>query len=106
MDNKRQYSHDNDTAVGQVSTAQLRRLVHLLDESDVSEIEVKRPQERMRLVLRKVKADASHAVGDYQVLTSSLNGATGVQQESSATPADSQSAVNAPLVGIFQGENR
>src|SRR5215470_15700600 len=102
MESSKPYLDRSETSsVGQVSTAQLRRLVHLLDESDVSEIEVKRPQERMRLVLRKVKADTPHAVGDYQVLTSSLNGATDAQQETSATPADSQQTVNAPLVGIF-----
>jgi biotin carboxyl carrier protein len=80
--------------------AQLQHLVRLLDESDVSEIEVKRPQQRMRLVLRKVKAHTQQATGDYQVLASSLNGVTSATHESSAA-VDPKHTVTAPLVGIF-----
>ncbi len=50
------------------STAQLQRLVSLLDESDVSEIEVKRAAEGMHLVLRKAKVPASHDPGELQVV--------------------------------------
>ena len=39
-----------------ISMEHLRRLVRLLDQSDVSELEVKRPEDGTRLVLRKVKA--------------------------------------------------
>ena len=95
-------THDNDpSSVGQVSTAQLRHLVRLLDESDVSEIEVKRPQEGMRLVLRKAKANAQSAVSDYQVPVLSLNGATGTEHDAPSASVDSQHKVSAPLVGIF-----
>jgi biotin carboxyl carrier protein len=101
MDSNRRYSHDNDTSfVERVSMAQLQHLVRLLDESDVSEIEVKRPQQRMRLVLRKVKADTQQATGDYQVLASSLNGVTSAARESSSA-VDPRHTVTAPLVGIF-----
>ena len=102
MDSNRRYSQDNDTSsVERVSTAQLQHLVRLLDESDVSEIEVKRPQQRMRLVLRKVKANTQQqATGDYQVLAPSVNGATSTTQESSAA-VDPKHTVTAPLVGIF-----
>jgi acetyl-CoA carboxylase biotin carboxyl carrier protein len=101
MDSNRRYSHDNDTSsVERVSTAQLQHLVRLLDESDVSEIEVKRPQQRMRLVLRKVKANTQQAIGDYQVLAASVNGATSAAHESSAA-VDPEHIVTAPLVGIF-----
>jgi acetyl-CoA carboxylase biotin carboxyl carrier protein len=102
MNSNRRYSHDNDAAsFEQVSTAQLQHLVRLLDKSDVSEIEVKRPQERMRLVLKKVKANAQPSTSDYQVLTSSLNGATNAEQESPTASVDSQHTVTSPLVGIF-----
>ncbi len=103
MNSNRQYSHNNDaSSVERISTAQLQHLVRLLDESDVSEIEVKRPQEGMRLVLRKARANAQSAVSEYQVLASSLNGATNAKNEESPTaPVDVQHTVDAPLVGIF-----
>lgn len=102
MDGDRRYSHNNDTSsVERVSTAQLQHLVRLLDESDVSEIEVKRPQEQIRLVLRKVKANTQSATNDYQALASSLNGATNAEHEPSVAPVDVHHTVVAPLVGIF-----
>ena len=101
MNSNRQYSHSNNaSSVEQISTAQLQRLVRVLDESDVSEIEVKRPQEGMRLVLRKAKANTQQATSDYQVLASSVNGATSAAHESSAA-VDPEHTVTAPLVGIF-----
>jgi biotin carboxyl carrier protein len=101
MNSNRQYSHNSDaSSVERISTSQLQRLVRLLDESDVSEIEVKRPQEGMRLVLRKTKA-IQPAVSEYQVLASSLNGATSAVHEAPPTPVDVQHTVSAPLVGIF-----
>jgi acetyl-CoA carboxylase biotin carboxyl carrier protein len=101
MDSNRRYLHDNDTSsVERVSMAQLQHLVRLLDESDVSEIEVKRPQQRMRLVLRKVKANTQQATGDYQVLASPLNGVASTAHESPAA-VDPKHTVTAPLVGIF-----
>ena len=101
MDSNRRYSGEHETSsVEQVSTAQLQHLVYLLDKSDVSEIEVKRPVQRMRLVLRKVQAGTQQATGDYQVLAPSLNGATSATQESSAA-VDPKHAVTAQLVGIF-----
>ncbi len=42
-----------------MSIEQLRHLVQLLDESDVSELELKRPGEGTHLVLRKAKAAES-----------------------------------------------
>ena len=102
MDSNKPYSARSDApSVEQISTAQLQRLVHLLDESDVSEIQVKRPQQGMRLVLRKAKADMPPSVGDYQVLASYLNGETNGAHEPSATAVDAQHPVIAPLVGIF-----
>src|SRR5579864_8023516 len=102
MNSNRRYSRDDDTvSIEQVSTAQLQHLVRLLDKSDVSEIEVKRPQDRMRLVLKKVKANAQSTVSDYQALIPSLNGATSEEHESTGASVDLQHTVTAPLVGIF-----
>jgi acetyl-CoA carboxylase biotin carboxyl carrier protein len=105
MDSNRQYPQEPSTEksghVEQVSTVQLQHLVHLLDRSDVSEIEVKRPQEGMHLVLRKTKASAQYATDDYQVLASSSNGAASAEHESSVPSFDTKHTVIAPLVGIF-----
>ena len=105
MDGNRQYSQEPSVGKSghseQVDTAQLQHLVHLLDESDVSELEVKRPQERMRLVLRKVKATTQHASDEYQVPAASLNGTALVEHEDAVASADTRHTVIAPLVGIF-----
>ena len=77
MDGNSQYPHDveantyeeNGTAE-RVSVKQLQRLVHLLDGSDVSEIEVKCANTGMHLVLRKAKAYGQMGAGDYQMTTS------------------------------------
>ncbi len=57
-----------------VSVEQLRRLVRLLDRSDVSELEVKRTEDGTRLVLRKAKAsdDFSAMAGTQMVAPSAL----------------------------------
>lgn len=62
MDGNREYSHntkantyEENGIAERVSVKQLQRLVHLLDGSDVSEIEVKCADTGMRLALRKRK---------------------------------------------------
>lgn len=101
MDGNKQYSQEPSTEKSeQLSTAQLQHLVHLLDRSNVSEIEVKRPQEGMHLVLRKVKASSQPVVDDYQVLASSLNGTANVEHEPPAS-VTTRHTVNASLVGVF-----
>ncbi len=51
-------SQDNTTA-SVISIEQLQQLVQLLDHSDVSELELRRKGEGMRLVLRKAQASQS-----------------------------------------------
>lgn len=82
-----------------VSVEQLQHLVRLLDRSDVSELEVKRAEDGMRLVLRKAKAsnDISVTAGTQIVAPSSLVPAN----EPVTPPAEMKSMVVAPLVGIF-----
>ena len=82
-----------------VSVEQLRRLVRLLDRSDVSELEVKRTEDGTRLVLRKAKAsdDFSAMAGTQLVAPSSLV----PDAEPPASPTEAKSTIVAPLVGIF-----
>ncbi len=101
MDGNKQYprdaaafSHAEPQPGESVSVAQLRHLVQLLDESDVSEIEVRRSEEGMRLVLRKAEAHESDPTGTYQIQ---------VPSTSSSTPAavDTRHTVTSTLVGFF-----
>jgi acetyl-CoA carboxylase biotin carboxyl carrier protein len=93
-----------------ISVEQLQRLVHLLDKSDVSEIELKRESGDMRLVLRKAKAsDAfvaaaqSTLIASQQSMNGFANGASGATGASvDATPVpDTKHSVRATLVGVF-----
>jgi acetyl-CoA carboxylase biotin carboxyl carrier protein len=80
-------------AARSISTAHIQRLVRLVDESDVSELEVKRAAEGFHIVLRKAKAQAgSVMVSDQEALAP-------VSDEK--TSQEMQHTVTAPLVGIF-----
>src|SRR5258708_13316917 len=63
---------EEDGITEQLSVKQLQHLVHLLDASDVSEIEVKCADTGMRLVLRKAKVREQAGSSDYQMLTPPL----------------------------------
>ncbi len=91
-------THDDDTAE-HISIKQLQHLIHLLDSSDVAEIEVKRIEEGTRLVLRKAKATEG-----TQVPLALLEEATSTEKE--ARPAETKHTVVAPLVGIFHSWSR
>ncbi len=100
MDGSKEYpyhaeapSHELRDTGNHISTAQLQRLVSLLDESDVSEIEVKRAIEGMHLVLRKAKVPASHDPGEYRVVASA--------SAEMVAPVETKYTVIAQLVGIF-----
>jgi acetyl-CoA carboxylase biotin carboxyl carrier protein len=88
-------SQDNNTA-SVFSIEQLQQLVRLLDNSDVSELELRRPGEGTHLVLRKVQApESGERVIEGQFVPST----------SSAPPAaeakETEHKVLAPLVGTF-----
>jgi acetyl-CoA carboxylase biotin carboxyl carrier protein len=79
-------------AAGVISVHQLQHLVRLLDRSDVAELELNRPEEGLRLVLRKVKItqpSEHHVMIPAQV---PLNAAPG---------PETKHTVVAPLVGVF-----
>jgi len=88
-------SQENKKA-GVTSIEQLQQLVRLLDNSDVSELELRRPVEGMRLVLRKAQAPESseRAIEGQFVLSAS---STPPAEEPKAT----EHKVLAPLVGTF-----
>jgi acetyl-CoA carboxylase biotin carboxyl carrier protein len=90
---KESLSVEEQQSADEISSEQLQRLVHLLDKSDVSEIEVKRVSVGMRLVLRKAKAAEG---SNLQVAVP-----PSVDVEEPASPVDTKHAVTAPLVGVF-----
>jgi acetyl-CoA carboxylase biotin carboxyl carrier protein len=105
MDGNRQHFYEVEAASSQeneiaerVSVKQLQRLVHLIDESDVSEIEVKCVDRGMHLVLRKARAHGQIEASDYQIVNSSTSD-TGSAAVTS--PVEKKHTVTASLVGIF-----
>lgn len=91
---------DGALAVGSaVSIEQLQRLVRLLDRSDVSELELKRAGDGLRLVLRKAKAS-----DDFGAIAGTQIGAPASlipDVEPAGTQTEAKSMIVAPLVGIF-----
>lgn len=80
---------------GHINIGQVQRLIRLLDNSDVSEVEIRRADEGMRLVLRKAKVSEGVGEGEYPVGTLA-SGEAGEE-----TSAETKRIVTAPLVGIF-----
>lgn len=83
-----------------VSIEQLQQLVRLLDRSDVSELELKRAEEGIRLVLRKVQIFEN---GDQRSITSTdIDASLATPIVSAAPPQQTTHTVVASLVGIFR----
>ncbi len=81
---------ESTRAASVISVHQLQRLVRLFDRSDVAELELNRPEEGLRLVLRKVKATQPSIVG------------AGLAPALVAAPdPETKHTVVAPLVGVF-----
>ena len=91
---KESLSVEEQPPVDEISIEQLQHLVHLLDKSDVSEIEVKRISLGTRLVLRKAKAAEN---GNIPVAAPLLP----ADSTEPVPSADTKHTVAAPLVGIF-----
>lgn len=95
--------NDEPQTSERISVEQLQRLVHLLDKSDVSEVELKRTSGNMRLVLRKAKveyptATLSSIIGSPASMNGVVNGATDTE---SAAVVETRHQVKSTLVGIF-----
>ena len=86
----------DDTTANVISIEQLQRLVRLLDNSDVSELELKRGGEGTHLVLRKAKAPESN---DH--FTERQYVPATVKAPSTEVPHKTEHKVLAPLVGTF-----
>ncbi len=100
MDGNRHYSYDMEPFSNnehgndeRISVSQLKHLVRLLDASDVSEIEVKRAQEGMHLVLRKASGRPSEDPGVYQVQLPAT--------EATTAPVETRHTITSSLVGIY-----
>lgn len=91
-------SHQQEDTAEHLKIEHLQRLVRLLDTSDVSEIELKRAEDGLRLVLRKAKATQSDMHEGQQVIFATE---TTRETEQVAPAAPTLHNVVAPLVGIF-----
>ena len=83
---------DSTRAASVISVHQLQHLVRLLDRSDVAELELNRPEEGLRLVLRKVKVTQP---SDQDVM---IPAPVPVNE---APDPETKHTVVAPLVGVF-----
>jgi acetyl-CoA carboxylase biotin carboxyl carrier protein len=92
-----------DEAAGVISVEQLQHLVQLLDRSDVSELEFRRPEEGMRLLLRKVKPSDNngHQVGAAfasQTIVTPIDNSLTVPI---SLPVETKHYITSHLVGVF-----
>ncbi len=83
---------DSTRAASVISVHQLQHLVRLLDRSDVAELELNRPEEGLRLVLRKVKVTQP---SDQDIMIPAP------VPVNAAPDPETKLAVVAPLVGVF-----
>ena len=99
-----------ETAASVISIEQLQRLVQLLDQSDVTELELERASEGIHLALRKVKApETGQQPGAGQttqvtVMPAVSSAHTAVPAANTTAAASAEKAehkVVAPLVGTF-----
>lgn len=94
MYNGNSSSHDEaENADDLISVEQLQRLVHLLDRSDIAELELKHADAGTRLVLRKAKLIENNVQGSMLV-----SAATTAMDD---PPTSTLHTIVAPLVGIF-----
>lgn len=85
-----------------ISVAHIQRLVRLLDQSDVSEVELKQADTGTRLVLRKAQAPQNNAQSGDTLLQSGFMQAVAEQAATSAhEDGEARHIITAHLVGIF-----
>ncbi len=92
-----------DEGVGVISVEQLQHLVQLLDRSDVCELEFRRPEEGMRLLLRKVKPSENNG---QQVGAAFVSQTIVTPTDNSLTvpislPTETKHSITSHLVGVF-----
>jgi acetyl-CoA carboxylase biotin carboxyl carrier protein len=102
-DDKDSLHDDKGETAGVISVEQLQHLVQLLDRSDVSELEFRRPEEGMLLVLRKVKPSGNnvHQVGapfaSQTIVSPTDNSLTAPM----SLPTETKHCITSHLVGVF-----
>ena len=92
---------ESTRAASVISVHQLQHLVRLFDRSDVAELELNRPEEGLRLVLRKVKATQGpwYPQGAPVHVNNVLVPLAGTRD--AAPDPETKHTVVAPLVGVF-----
>jgi acetyl-CoA carboxylase biotin carboxyl carrier protein len=93
----------NETA-NLISVEQLQRLVRLLDHSEVSELELKRAGEGIRLVLRKIRVPERSAQGGGPVLNAQIDASIGahlIMPPPASPPLETKHHISAHFVGVF-----
>lgn len=95
--------HQSLQTASVINVELLRRLVRLLDHSDVSELELKRAEEGTRLVLRKARASGLNVQQPGTIQQAQLTDVPVVAPSSvAAVPAvETKHTIVAHLVGIF-----
>lgn len=90
-------------SASEISLDLLQRLVHLLDRSDVSELELRRPEEGTYLVLRKAKSSEGNGQLEATALNSQVHvGPPDTRLTDSAVVAvETKHSISSHLVGIF-----
>src|SRR5579859_1349530 len=87
--------------VENMSLAQIQKLVHLLDHSDIAEIELNRAKEGLHLTLRKLKALEYVEPANEARHMDRNEPATSPDMPSSSDNAPHLHCLQAPIVGIF-----
>ena len=85
-------AHEHENSSERISIAQLQHLIHLLDSTEVSELEVKRTTSGIRLLLRKAHSSESLSLPPAILVES---------KPEAPRSAETKHTIVAPLVGIF-----
>nr|BBH95585.1 hypothetical protein KTA_37840 [Thermogemmatispora argillosa] len=80
-----------------LTVEQIKRLVQLLDSSDVSELELRAPTAGLRLALRKARLSATDGLAATEV----VDEGEAATEEQSAPAAETRHTIVSPWVGIF-----
>ena len=99
MDAKKHSSYDVEATANEeqsVSIEQLQHLVQLLDRSDITELEVKRPETGTRLVLRKARLSEVGEQNGFHAIAHVAR-----EEESTEAETETKATIVAPLVGMF-----
>ncbi|WP_376793653.1 acetyl-CoA carboxylase biotin carboxyl carrier protein [Thermogemmatispora sp.] len=81
----------------ELTVEQIKRLVQLLDNSDVSELELRAPTAGLRLALRKARLSGADGLAAAEMLDEE----EAATEELPATPAETRHTIVSPWVGIF-----